>query len=209
VLPFAAYRYHYIPFSVSANIMHRGSYVGKIAYFLGFLGCVIQQRWVAGVLGLVILGVLLLATHFGFERTHPVPFYFSLWILLTAALVACLRQSVASRYSIYSLLLLISCYWFLVQYLPTRSAAFSRKRIDTVSIILAAVFCLASDIVAYGHLKQRRDMVLSGLENYRANPQVNTPLNNPETRQASPSEEGFERDTLNRAIAAHVYTLPE
>jgi len=50
--------------------------------------------------------------------------------------------------------------------------------------------------------------VLSGLENYRANPQVNSPLNNPETRQASPSEEGFERDTLNRAITGHIYTLP-
>lgn len=209
VLPLAAYRYHYIPFSVSVNIMHRGSYGGKIAYFFGFLGCAIQQRWVAGFLGLFILALLLLATHFGFERTHPVPFYFSLWILLTAALVACLRQGIASRYSIYSLLLLISCYWFLAQYLPTRSAAFSRKRVYTVSIVLAAVLCLASDIVAYGHLRERRDMVLSGLENYRANPQVNTPLNNPETRQASPSEEGYERDTLNQAIAGHVYRLPE
>jgi hypothetical protein len=208
VLPLAAYRYHYVPFSVSVNIMHKGSYGGKIAYFFGFLGCAIQQRWVAGVLGLLILAVLLLAMHFGFERTHPAPFYFSLWILLTAALVACLRQGIASRYSIYSLLLLISCYWFLVQYLPTRSAAFSRKRIRTVSIVLAGVLCLTSDIVAYGHLKQRRDMVISGLENYRANPQVNTPLNNPETRQASPSEEGYERDILNRAIAGHVYTLP-
>jgi hypothetical protein len=214
VLPFAAYRYHYIPFSVSVNIMHKGSYGGKIAYFFGFLGCAILQRWVAGVLGLVILGVLLLAARFGFERTHPVPFYFSLWILLTAALVACLRQGVASRYSIYSLLLLISCYWFLVQYLPTRSAAFSRKRVYTVAIVAAVVLCLASDIVADGHLKQRRDMVLAGLEHYRANPQVNTPLNNPEIRQqASPTdlrrEEAFERDTLNRALAAHVYRLPK
>jgi hypothetical protein len=34
-------------------------------------------------------------------------------------------------------------------------------------------------------------------------------MNDPETRQVAPSEEGFERDTLNRAIAGHVYTLPE
>jgi hypothetical protein len=34
-------------------------------------------------------------------------------------------------------------------------------------------------------------------------------MNDPETRQVAQSEEGFERDTLNRAIAGHVYTLPE
>jgi hypothetical protein len=209
VLPLAAYRYHYIPFSVSVNIMHRGSYGGKMAYFFGFIGCAIQQRWVAGVLGLVMLAVLLFAARFGFERSHPAPFYFTVWILLTAVLVAGLRQGIAPRYSMYSLLLLISCYWFLRQYLPTRSAVFSPKRIYTVSIVLAAILCLVSDITAYRHLKQRRDMVIGGLENYRANPQVNTPLNNPETRQASPSEEAYERDTLNRAIAGHVYTLPE
>jgi hypothetical protein len=207
VLPLAAYRYHYVPFYVSVDAMHR-SYVGKVAYVFGFLGCAIQERWVAGLLGLVIFAVLFLAVRFGFERTHPIPLYFSLWILLTASLVAWLRQGIASRYSIYSLLLLISCYWFLAQYLPTRSAAFTRKRVCMVSIVLAAVLCLTSDIVAYGHLKQRRERVLSGLENYRANPPVNTPMNDPETRQAAPSEEGFERDTLNRAIAGHTYTLP-
>jgi len=186
VLPLAAYRYHYVPFYVSVDAMHR-SYVGKVAYVFGFLGCAIQERWVAGLLGLVIFALLFLAVRFGFERTHPIPFYFSLWILLTASLVAWLRQGIASRYSIYSLLLLISCYCFLAQYLPTRSAAFTRKRVCMVSIVLAAVLCLTSDIVAYGHLKQRRERVLSGLENYRANPHVNTPMNDPETRQAAPS----------------------
>jgi hypothetical protein len=208
-LPFAAYRYHYIPFYVSVDTMHRGSYAGKMAYVFAFLGCAILQRWVAGVLGLVIIAVLLLAAHYGFERTHPVPFYFSVWIVLTAVLVGWLRQGIASRYSIYSLLLLISCYWFLAHYLPTRSAAFTRMGICKVSIILAAALALASDVGAYGHLKQRRERVLSGMANYRANPQLNTPMNDPETRQAAPSEEGYERDTLNRALAEHVYNLPQ
>jgi hypothetical protein len=149
-----------IPFYVSVDTLHGLSYIGKMGYVFAFLGCAVQQRWVAAVPGLVIFAVLLLAARFGFERTHPVPFYFSLRILLTAALVAWLRQGIASRYSVYSLLVLISCYWFLAQYLPTRSAAFTPKRIYSVSIVLAAILCLASDIVAYGHLEQRRDMVL-------------------------------------------------
>ena len=207
-LPFAAYRYHYIPFHVSVHTMHRGSYVGKVCYYFAFLGCAIQQRWLAAILGFAIFGILVLAARSGFERTNPIPFYFSIWILLTAAPVAWLRQGIASRYSMYSLLLLIFGYWFLAQYLPTRSAAFSRKRLCAVSIVLTAVLCFASDILAYVNLGQRRQIVLSGIENYRANPAINSPMIFPEIREVAPEEEEFERATLTRAIAEHVYTLP-
>lgn len=43
VLPVAAYRYHYVAYHVSVNTMHRGSFVGKLAYYFAFLGCAIQQ----------------------------------------------------------------------------------------------------------------------------------------------------------------------
>lgn len=208
VLPFAAYRYHYIPYRVSVDTIHRGSYAGKVAYYFAFLGCAIQQRWLAAILGLAVLGVLLLAMHSGFERTNPVPFYSSIWILLTAAPVAWLRQGIASRYSIYSLLLLISCYWFLMQYLSGRLSQFNRKRFCVASIVLAATLCFASDILAYGHLEQRQQMVLSGIESYRSNPAINSPQSDPEIRADAPHEDEFERDTLNRAIAGHVYALP-
>jgi len=207
-LPFAAYRYHYIPYHVSVHTMHRGSYVGKVCYYFAFLGCAIQQRWLAAILGFAIFGILVLAARSGFERTNPIPFYFSIWILLTAAPVAWLRQGIASRYSVYSLLLLICCYWFLAQYLSTRSAAFSLKCFYTSSIVLAAVLCFTSDVLAYVHLGQRQQIVLGGIENYRANPAINSPLIDREIRQAAPEEEEFERATLTRAIAEHVYTLP-
>jgi hypothetical protein len=208
VLPIAAYRYHYVPFHVSVDTMYRGSFLGKICYFFAFLGCAIQERWLAAILGFVVFMVLILAARSGFERTNPVPFYFSTWILLTAVPVAWLRHGIASRYSIYSLLLLIFCYWFLAQYFCTRSAAFNRTRFYGVSISLAAVLCFASDTLAYVHLEERRQIVLSGLENYRANPVINSPLIDSEIKTADPKEEEFERATLTRAIAEHLYTLP-
>jgi hypothetical protein len=85
---------------------------------------------------------------------------------------------------------------------------FKRKRFYAGLIVLAAVVCLTSDILAYIHLGQRREMVLSGIENYRANPDLNSPLNDPLTKQADPKEEEFQKDTLARAIAGHVYRLP-
>jgi len=206
VLPVAAYRYHYVAYRVSVTTMHRGSYIGKVAYYFAFLGCAIQQRWLAAILGLAVFAVLVLAVRSGFERTNPVPTYFSLWILLTAAPVAWLRQGIASRYSIYSLLLLISSYWFLVQYLSGRNS--NRKRFYAVSIVLAAVLCAGSDVLAYVRLGQRQQIVLSGIENYRSDPAINSPQGDPEIRADAPEEDEFERATLTRAIAGHVYTLP-
>jgi len=204
--PVAAYRYHYVAYHVSVNTMHRGSYLGKVAYYFAFLGCAIQQRWLGAILGLVVFAVLVLAARSGFERTNPVPSYFSLWILLTAAPVAWLRQGIASRYSIYSLLLLISCYWFLMQYLSGR--ALNRKRFYAVSIVLAAVLCFGSDALAYVRLGQRQHIVLLGIENYRSNPAINSPQSDPEIRADAPEEDEFERATLTRAIAGHIYSLP-
>jgi hypothetical protein len=207
-LPVAAYRYHYIPYQVSVDTMHRGSYLAKLFYFFAFLGCAIPLRWVAAFLGFIIAAVFGRAVYSRFERSNPVPTYFTIWILMTAAPAAWLRNSIASRYSVYSLLLLIFCYWFLAQCLPSRLIALNRKRFYVVSIVLAVVFCLVSDMLAYLHLERRRQMVLSGMENYRANPEVNSPMVDPQVVKAHPEEAAFERATLTRAIRQHVYTLP-
>jgi hypothetical protein len=208
VVPVAAYVYHYTPFYVSVEKMHRGSYVAKLEYFFAFLGCAIPSRFAAAFLGLVISAVLLLALQSRVERTNPVPFYFTLWILLTAGLVAWLRQSIAPRYSIYSVLLLIFCYWFLAKYVPSRLSAFTQKRFYVASIILAVSFFSVRDRRAYAHLAQRRQMVLAGMEHYRANPEVNPPTIDPVLAKYFPDEPDFERATLNRAIQLNVYTLP-
>jgi hypothetical protein len=208
LFPIVAYEYHYVPYHVSVNIMHRGSYLAKIAYYFAFLGCAIQQRWLAALLGFVIVAVLIFGIRCGFERTNPVATYFTVWILLTAAPVAWFRQGIASRYSIYSLLLLIFCYWFLTQYQSERLTVKGRKRFYIASIALAGALCIASDAAAYIRLGQRQRLVLSGIENYRSNTETNSPQMDPEIRASAAEEDEFERMTLSRAIAQHVYELP-
>jgi hypothetical protein len=53
--------------------------------------------------GLVILGILWLAVRSRFDRVNPVAFYFTMWIVATALLVAWVRGAggfaIESRYS--------------------------------------------------------------------------------------------------------------
>jgi hypothetical protein len=65
-----------------------------------------------------------------------------------------------------------------------------------------------ADVYAYKILQTRRRSILAGIESYRANPQVNSPLNNPEVEQGVPKEKAFEQSMLTEAIQKGVYTLP-
>jgi hypothetical protein len=210
VLPLAAYLYHYTRVFHPADI---GSYVTRPLFFLAFLGCAaIPLRWPAALLGIVILRILRLALRTRFDRTNPVAFYFTAWIVATALLVAWVRGAasfaIGLRYSIYSTLLLIFCYSFLAQHLPHRWPAFNRRRIYIAFLLLAVSICLTADIHAYKKLGERRQMVLAGIELYRANPDSNSPVNDPDLKTGFEKERVYERDTLTRAIQQHLYTLP-
>ena len=208
-LPLFCYLYHYVPYSYSVNVVHRGISVAKlIAYFLAFLGCAIPIQWAAALLGLLILAVFSAAVWTRFDRVNPASFYFTCWILATALLVAWLRGPSASRYSIYSIFLLIFGYAFLRQYLPNRWSSLNARRLYIASVALAGVFCVWRDLRADQHLEARRRMVLSGIEHYRSNPEKNSPMVDPLVREVFPTEEKFERVTLTRAIQEHIYTLP-
>ncbi len=208
-LPLAAYLYHYTPYSPSVQMLHKSSAVLKLIYhFFNFLGCAIPVKWAAALLGVVILTVILLAVRSRFDRINPVAFYFNLWILATALLAAWLRGSSSSRYSMYSILLLIFCYSFLGHYLPGRSTAFNKRNFYLTSVLLAVGLCFWGDISAYKHLGARRRMVLSGLDQYRSNPNVNSPMIDPVARKAFPGEDEFEKGALTRAIQQNIYALP-
>jgi hypothetical protein len=156
----------------------------------------------------VISAVVLYAASSRFERTNPVASYFTVWILATAFLTAWLRGAIASRYSIYSLLLLVFCYSFLARYLRGRSLVLNPKRFYATSLVLAIAFCFLSDLSAYKHLLMRREMVLSGIDHYRENPEVNSPNIDPVMARYDSTEADIERVTLTRALQQHVYTLP-
>jgi hypothetical protein len=209
VLPFVAYRYHYVSSEIVKLVHYR---ITRPLFFLSFLGCVIPFRWPAVLLGLAVLAIVALAVRSHFDRTNPVAFYFMVWILITGSLAAWVRGALgfttASRYSIYSCLSLIFCYLFLAQYLPGRFRSFDRRRFSIGSVVIAAAICIGADVAAYKNLQERRRMVLAGIELYRANPEINSPMTNPEVERAFKKEKGFEQVTLTRAIKDGVYTLP-
>ncbi len=208
--PLAAYLYHY---TVPVHAANSTYYITRPLFFLAFLGCgAIPSRWPAAALGLVVLAIFWLAIRSRFDRTNPVAFYFAVWILATGCLVAWVRGAVGftigSRYSIYSILLLIFCYSFLGHYLAERWPAFHRRRFWLISIVVAFCLCLLADIHAYNKLGQRRRMVLSGIELYRVDPLAHSPMVDPNLLRGDPEEASREQGALTRAIQRHVYVLP-
>ena len=208
--PLAAYLYHY---RIPVHATNSAFYITRPLFFLAFLGCgAIPFRWPAAVLGMVVLAIFWLSIRSRFDQTHPVAFYFVVWILATACLVAWVRGAagftIGSRYSIYSILLLIFCYSFLGQYLPDRSPAFDRRRFRTICTVLAFCLCLLADVHAYRKLGQRRRMVLSGIELYRADPLVHSPMVDANLLRGFPEEAPWEQGALTRAIQRHIYVLP-
>jgi len=209
-LPLAAYLYHYAPV---AHIVGTARYVTRPLFFLAFLGCgAIPLRWPAALLGVLILAIFWLAVRSRFDRQRPAAFYFTVWVLGTAALVAWVRGAAAfligSRYSIYSLLMLIFCYSFLAQSLPSRLPDFKRRRFYVTCTVLALCIYLLANGHAYGKLGARRRMVLDGINLYRTDPVANSPMIDKNLLKGFPEEREWEQRALTRAIQTHVYALP-
>jgi hypothetical protein len=51
-------------------------------------------------------------------------------------------------------------------------------------------------------------MIISGIESYRANPEVNSPMIDPRVEIEVPSEKASEREILTMVIQKHIYDLP-
>jgi hypothetical protein len=209
-LPLAAYLYHYAPVSHAALKAH---FLDRPLFFLAFLGCgAVPFRWLAAVVGAGMLLVFWLAARSRFDREKPAPFYFAVWVLGTAGLVAWVRGAagfqVVSRYSIYSILMLVFSYYFLAQYLPRRFASFDRRSFYVTSTVFALCIFVLADWHADNRLGARRHMVLTGIELYRADPVANSPMIDQKLLQFSPGEREWEQRAMTRAIESHVYALP-
>jgi hypothetical protein len=202
--PLAAYLYHYTPL---VRASHKTLYITRPIFFLSFFGAgAVPYRWPAALLGVAALAIFGLAVRSRFDRTNPVGFFFTVWVLATGLMVSSVRGAtgvwVVSRYSVYSLLLLIFCYSFLAQYLPARRGFYVTATIFSLGI------CLLAQIHAYTKLGARRRMVLTGIALYRADPQANSPMIDPNLLQGFPEEKAYEQTALTNAIQKHVYSLP-
>ena len=210
IVPLITYLYHYTHYTPPTFIAGKSLYLSRVLSFLAFFGGVSPNRWVAALLGLVILAILLVAIRSRFDRANPTAFYFTVWVVATGGVVSWVRGAIAfqtwSRISIYSCLVLIFCYSFLAWYLSKRSP--NLRQFYVTSILAAVVFCFFADLDAERNLEARRRMALTGIENYRADPKNNSPMNAPLLPDVILKETEFEREVLTQAIERGIYSLP-
>ena len=207
-IPLAAYLYHYVPV---VEPRHPYFFLTRPLFFLAFLGGVVPSRWVAALLGMVVITVLGLSLRSRFDLTNPVASYFTLWILATGVLVAWVRGaqgfSMSFRYSLYPVMLWIFCYSYISHNMAARAST-HRKWFYATATVAAAAFCFVADVHAYHKLAERRSMVLAGMVHYCANPALNSPSIDPLVARTIPHEPAFERSMLTESIQRGIYTDP-
>jgi hypothetical protein len=209
--PIAAYLYRYQLMEPHASHRHAWhAFVSRPLEFLAFLGGVILQPWIAALLGLVMLISFTFAARSRFDRTNPVSFYSTVWIFGSGLMVAWVRGAdfffTASRYTMYSLLLLIFCYAFFSRRFQERRS--NPKPFYVVSVALSFIIFVSGNLLADKNLEARRQMVFRGLELYRSNPVTNAPVIDPGIERLFPKEREIEKTALTEAIRAGIYSLP-
>jgi hypothetical protein len=215
----ALYLYHYV---YPPPLPHT-AFGWKVLFFLSFSGGAVENMhgWpvphLAIFVGAAICLVFADAVRTRYREVNPFAFFSTIWIFLSAMLVAAIRiamglqLSLSGRYKIYCDLLLIFCYAYLAQRLRTSSMTQMRRRtmyFGAVSIIV--LFSLGSDVVGYKLLEKRRQRVLDGISQYLANPAATTPMINP-NETTSPEmqlDQEQARVRLNRALQTGIYALP-
>lgn len=187
--------------------------------FFAFLGSAFTPFGIAVLAGVALawVTVVSLRPRSGFSEVNPIAFYLVFFILGSGAMVAWGRGptalSAASRYAIYSNLAIIFVYSFVADRISHRICRDKRKWAFPTMLMLALLFCVVGDIRGYRNLAGRRQMVLTGLEHYRANPAINSPLIDPVLirmlQGKAKFHEEYERIELTRALQNGLYVLPD
>ncbi len=163
LLGFYLFRYSGVPITaVDKTATHS---INPI-YALTFLGAS-AARYVsiapALVLGVLICGIVVIAAIKRYDLRNPAVFYSMVFILINAVAVSGLRsgqgvaQSLASRYRIYSNLMLALSYLFLLEQWILRWKGVAARRLAiTAAIMLSAAFCLLSDLAGARFLEGKK-----------------------------------------------------
>ena len=184
----AAYAYHYNVMSsqsqshvsVLSTVMRLrpGYAMAFIGNAMAFADLVITfgghyhplNLWLSLLLGLVLCIFFVVVAAKGYVRKNRAVSYCVLYLLLTAVAVAGLRadlgiaQSLASRYRIYSDLLLIFA-WFAIaeEFLQQEMVRLRRSRILLITIAGTILFSLSMDAWGWRYLGQRNQELVLGM----------------------------------------------
>lgn len=186
-------------------------------FFLSFLGSAVFFLPLCLAVGAGIVIVYGLAVRNRYDRENPAAFMIATWILVNGAVVTFARVGIglwsshSSRYRIYSDLLLIFCYGYVAPRVARRAMTRERtRRLYRFTLTAAVLFCVMADVYGCMFFKRRREELMIGMTQYKANPAVNSPMYFvlPGNESANAAGEEAARVILNRAIAAGVY-VPE
>lgn len=165
---FSNYNFHSSQSNPEGTIAESTAHL-SITYLLAFIGSSVAryQGYVPSIIvGIVLLATWAFATYRGYSKENPSAFYFVIFLILTAAGVAAIRsrlgleQSLASRYRIYSNLLLILSYIFFAESYLLRT----KNRVAQLTVIGSVVACglvffALSNMAGYRFLNGRRQAV--------------------------------------------------
>ncbi len=174
-LYFYHYNFHSSQQDPSGSVLHSAHYLNPV-FTLSFIGSafsihvpVIHNASV--LFGTLVLILILLMARRRFDQSNPIFFNFSMFLVLTAVGVSGIRSklgieaSVASRYKIYSDLLVVCCYVFVIEgYLRNRSL---QHRVFQVVLVTSILFCAISDHRGNRYLIEHDRSMTAGIEQYK------------------------------------------
>lgn len=150
----------------------------NLIYVLAFIGASIakyQNHFPSVLLGVFILCTWGFAFSSKYSMKNPSVFYFFIFLILTAFAVSTIRsglgieQSLSSRYRIYSNLILILTYIFLME---TYFTKFSNIKVQlsliSVLIVFGLIFFIVSNSAGYQFLQGRKLAIAQEMTNWKS-----------------------------------------
>lgn len=156
--------------------------------FLGTSGAGFTSYVPSVALGLILLSLFIYICFTGYSRQNPAVFYSMVFVVASGFGVAGLRgafgvtQSLASRYRIYSNLLLALTFIYLVEILlpRLRLKASAEKLVLSAATILCLLFCLASDWAGVRFIEGRKQALIAEMAHWEhPNEDAHIKANNP------------------------------
>ncbi len=216
-----AYLYGYHPITRAAAI--DPTLLQKVGFFLSYLGGAVENmhhfpvRGASTALGAMMLLTWIYSFGVGYHRTHPFAFYAALWVLVCAVGVAQVRSklgldfSLTLRYKIYSDMMMIFVYGFLVDRIDARATKWSfarRRNLYAVDLLFVFLLNVSSALFGYKFLKRRADSYAQGFRIYRADPEHASPEVSNSDDPILSDEPEFSRKVMNEAIAKGIFIPP-
>jgi hypothetical protein len=159
------FRYTHAAILPGADTMPSSGPHINLVYALSFLGAAAARYTSIApsvTVGLLLCALAALAVKRRYHRQNPAVFYSIVFVLINAVAISGLRadlgvaQSLASRYRIYSSLMLAFSYMFLAESVVPAWSGLRRRLALAAALAVSALFCAVSDVAGAHFLRQKQ-----------------------------------------------------